>query len=73
MLQGLEHVADLIARFAWVETLYLHASTNKGVNLRDALVRLYAAILSYLVKARHYYARRTHGMIDARDEAKKYC
>ena len=63
MLEGLEHVADLIARYTWVETLYLHASITKRVNLRDALVRLYIAILTYLVKARHYYAKHTHGMI----------
>ena len=62
MLDGLEHVTDLIAHFAWVETLYLRASTAKRVNLQDALVKLYVAILTYLVKARRYYAKHTHGM-----------
>ena len=64
MLDGLEHVADLIARFAWVEALYLHASTAKRVNLQDALVKLYVAILTYLVKARRYYAKHTPGGIN---------
>ena len=64
MLDGLEYVADLIAQFAFVETLYLSASTAKRVNLQDALVKLYVAILTYLVKARRYYAKHTYGMID---------
>ena len=61
MLEGLGHVSDLIARFAWVETLYLHASTPKRVQLQDALIGLYTAVLQYLAKARRYYAKHTHG------------
>ena len=63
MLDGLEYVSDLIAQFASVETLYLNASTEKRVDLQDALVKLYVAILTYLVKARRYYAKPPYRMI----------
>ena len=61
MLEGLEHVSDLIARYAWVETLYLHASTPERAQLQAALIGLYVAILKYLAKTRRYYSKPTHG------------
>ena len=62
MLEGLEHVSDLIARFAWVETLYLHASTPKRVQLQKALVGLYVKVLKFLAHPRRYYAQHTPGI-----------
>ena len=61
MLEGLGRVSDLIARFAWVETLYLHASTPKRVQLQSALLGLYVAVLKYLARARRYFAKHRHG------------
>ena len=60
MLEGLEHVADVIARYAWVETLYLHASSKMRLQLQDSIVKLYIAILEFLAKARRYYSKHTY-------------
>ena len=60
MLEGVGRTSDLIVRFAWVETLYLHASTPKRVQLRTALIDLYVAVLKYLARARRYYTKHRH-------------
>ena len=60
MLEGLEHVADVTARYAWVETLYLHASSKMRLQLQDSIVKLYAAVLDFLAKARRHYSRHTY-------------
>lgn len=60
MLEGLEHVADVIARYAWVETLYLHASSKMRLQLQGSIVKLYVAVLKFLAKARRYYSKHTY-------------
>jgi hypothetical protein len=59
MVEGMELVLRLITHYAIFESLYLKttvgaAAVVKG-QLTEALLKLYAAILSYLSKARWYY------------------
>ncbi len=63
MMEGLEHVADVIARYAWIETLYLHASSKMRKQLQGAILGLYLAVLEFLAKARCYYSKRTYQRI----------
>ena len=63
MVEGMELVSRLITRYAIFESLYLKttvgaAAAAKG-QLTEALLKLYATILSYLSKARRYYDRST--------------
>ena len=55
MAEGLEHVLNLITRYAIFENLYLHVDSAIEDQLADAIVRLYTAILTYLSKASRYY------------------
>ena len=57
MIEGVERVTDVIARYAWIETLYLHASSRMRTELQNAITKLYVAVLSFLAKARRYYAK----------------
>ncbi|KAI4748930.1 hypothetical protein E4T50_00718 [Aureobasidium sp. EXF-12298] len=57
MIEGLEILSRTVARYSIFETLYLGSTTPAQVQLKDHLVRLYAAVLSYLCKARKYYNR----------------
>ena len=63
MAGGLEYVSSLIVRYAIFETLYLRDASVARQYLSDAIVRLYAAVLTYLSKARQYYAQNTAGII----------
>ena len=59
MVEGMEFVLRLITCYTIFESLYLKitveaAAVAKG-QLTEALLKLYAAILSYLSKARWYY------------------
>jgi hypothetical protein len=62
MIEGLEFVSRLVARYALVEELYLQGTSVEKDQLADSITRLYAAILVYLSKARRYYDRRTGGV-----------
>jgi len=55
MAEGLEHVSNLITRYAIFENLYLQVDSAVDDQLADAIVRLYTAILTYLSKASRYY------------------
>ncbi|KAL6713255.1 hypothetical protein ACLMJK_008720 [Lecanora helva] len=59
MIEGVAQAADVIARYAWVETLYLHASSKMRTQLESAITRLYVAVLKFLTKARRHYAKNT--------------
>jgi hypothetical protein len=65
MIEGLELVSSLIARYAKVEDLYLSGTSAQENQLSDSVIRLYAAILVYLSKASRYYDRRTPGTFPA--------
>lgn len=58
MVEGIEHVSETITRFAWVETLYLHASTALRRDLQDAILKLYIAVLEFLAEARRHFSLR---------------
>ena len=45
-----------------IEGLYLSTVSTIKEQLTNALVRLYASVLIYLLKARHYYAQNTAGL-----------
>src|SRR5436305_7150027 len=61
MAEGLEHVSNLITRYAIFENLYLQVDSDVKDQLADAIVRLYTAILTYLSKASRYYNLNTGG------------
>jgi hypothetical protein len=66
MLEGMELVSNLITRYAILEKLYLR--TTIGIRsaaqnqFEKAILELYAAVLRFLSKSRHYYDRKTYGM-----------
>lgn len=61
LLEGLEYITSLIARFAMIEGLYLKEHTVASEQLSDTIIRLYSAVLIYLAKARKFYSRNTAG------------
>lgn len=54
VVEGLSWLAELICRYAIVENLYPQSTSEAAAELERALVKLYAAILIYLSKAKHY-------------------
>ena len=64
MIEGLELVSRLIARYAKVEELYLHGVLVQQDQLEQCITELYVAILIYLLRAREYYDCRTAGDAD---------
>jgi hypothetical protein len=63
MAEGLEHVSNLITRYAIFENIYLHGGSAAEDQLEHAIIRLYTAILTYLSKATRYYNRNTGGSL----------
>lgn len=60
MIEGLETVSKIIARFVLVEKLYLDDSTLETYGpLKDQLILLYAYTLRYLATAKRYYLLNT--------------
>ena len=61
MVEGIEHVSNLITRYTIFESLYLRTSATAAADdqLRQSLVKLYSAVLEYLAKAARYYNRNT--------------
>ncbi|MCJ1244561.1 hypothetical protein MMC30_001759 [Trapelia coarctata] len=55
MVESVERIANLIPRYAIIEELYLTGSLKVTDQLREALVKVYTAVLSYLLKASEYY------------------
>jgi hypothetical protein len=62
MLEGVEIASNLITRYAIFERLYLQIPSAAKDQLTQAMVKLYAAILKYLSKARRYYNRNAASM-----------
>lgn len=60
--ESLEHISSLITHYAMIEALYVRNSSAAVDQLVDALVRLYTAILVYLIRAKRYFSRNTGGM-----------
>jgi hypothetical protein len=61
MVEGVEMVSRLVARFAKVEELYLQGVSAQREQLEQCIIELYVAILIYLLRAREYYNRTTAG------------
>lgn len=61
MIEGIETVSNLITRYTMVERHYLREQSDLQQKLVEGITRVYAAILTYLAKARRYYDRRTGG------------
>lgn len=59
MLESIEKVSSVVARYTELETRVLIRTSVLTKQLSTALVKLYTAILRFLVKARHYYATGT--------------
>ena len=59
LLEGLEYVTSLIARYAKLEDLYLNQASLAKDQLSVAIVRLYTAVLVYLARASRFYSRNT--------------
>jgi hypothetical protein len=61
VVEGVEFIARLIARYAIFESLYLQRPGSIVDRLREALVRLYGAVLKFLSKSKAYYEQNTLG------------
>ena len=59
VVEGLARIAELICRFAVVEVLYLQGTSKAAKELEKAVTKLYASILDYLSKAKHYFEQGT--------------
>jgi hypothetical protein len=59
VLENLAYVAESICRNAFIEGLMKQSSLSIRDELRQALIKLYAAILIFLAKAGKYYKQRT--------------
>ena len=57
MIEGLVRISGLITRYAIFECLYLHGERLAKQELEVAMINLYEAILTYLLKAEQYYAQ----------------
>ena len=63
MVEGIDYVSSLITQYAFIEALYVRESPSipSTLQLRRAIVRMYAAALVYLLKAIDYYGQSTSG------------
>ena len=62
VVEGAETIAHSISRYATFEEIYLRSNgtaTPAIKGLEEALVKLYIAILAYLVKAKKYFEEHT--------------
>lgn len=60
VMESLVDVSELITRFAWVETLYLHASSTLRAELQRAIVKLYTPILEFLSHVKKHYSKQAY-------------
>lgn len=62
IVEGAETIAHSISRYATFEEIYLGSNSTATLavkGLEEALVKLYIAILAYLVKAKKYFEEHT--------------
>ncbi|OQD71649.1 hypothetical protein PENPOL_c001G07560 [Penicillium polonicum] len=59
MIEGVEVVSGIIARYAEVEKAQLIGRSNLKTQLENRLVKLYTSVLGYLAEAKKYYASST--------------
>ena len=54
IIEQVESISSLIARYAVIEKLYLDGAGEATIRLRESIIKFYAAILTYLVRAKSY-------------------
>ena len=59
VVEGATSIAELICRYAIFEDVYLQSPSPAAVELRRALVKLYAAVMIFLSKAKSYFEQNT--------------
>jgi hypothetical protein len=62
MVDGVEQVSNMVGRYAILEAFYLLTWSTKPAahgHLEGAIIKLYAAILTYLAGAKRYYDKNT--------------
>ena len=55
ILEGIEFVLNIIARYEVVERLYLQRDSSVRVALSSAVIQNYASILEFLLEANRYF------------------
>ena len=55
MIEGVASIAELICRYAIVQKYYPQSASTADDELERALIKLYAAIMVYLSKAKSYF------------------
>lgn len=55
LVEGLEEVCKIIARYAAIEKLYLHQSASIETLLENSIIALYTSILVFFSKCRKYF------------------
>lgn len=55
IIEGMAIVVNLLARYEIVEYIYLQTASRATAPLSDAIIKLYAAILEYLLPAHAYF------------------
>jgi hypothetical protein len=63
MAEGVEFVSNLITRHVIIEHLYLQRPSAAKHQLEQAIIKLYTAVLEYLLKAKRFYSQSTAGTI----------
>lgn len=61
IIENLEDVSHLIARYAILEELYLHRKSTARDQLESMIIRLYAELLLFLVKAGDFFRGSAQG------------
>ena len=61
MVEGIQLVSVLIARYATVEDLYVNRGFTQQDQLEECILELYVTILIFLSKAQRFYERGTAG------------
>jgi hypothetical protein len=59
VLEGIEQITNLLSRYALIEAIYLRQSSRAVDLLDQAVIKLYAHILTYLAQAKRYYLQNT--------------
>jgi hypothetical protein len=74
MAEGIEVVTQLMLRYALFETVYFRDADGVKVQelIKPPLVKLYAAVLRYLAKAKLYYDRSTGRELPRTEPLKLY-
>lgn len=59
ILEGLELVMNLIAKYETIEMLYLRSPSSAKLALEDNILKLYITILNYLLRAHRHFSQKT--------------